>query len=131
MALIWMYTITMDSLISFQWDTMGQERYRALTASYYRGAHGIIISFDLTDMVSINTFLSFYKKYYHFTICSVRCKQDKSKFVGNLKNGANASISILRLLHVYSESVFNMSNCFVVVVLFLLLLLLLLLLFSF
>ncbi|KAJ8312871.1 hypothetical protein KUTeg_010244 [Tegillarca granosa] len=29
-------------------DTAGQERYRSLTASYYRGAHGCLILFDVT-----------------------------------------------------------------------------------
>ncbi|CAF1271783.1 unnamed protein product [Rotaria sp. Silwood1] len=33
------------------WDTAGQERFRSITSSYYRGAHGIIIVFDLTDAV--------------------------------------------------------------------------------
>ena len=28
-----------------QWDTAGQERFRTITSSYYRGAHGIIVSF--------------------------------------------------------------------------------------
>ncbi|RWW10524.1 hypothetical protein BHE74_00014904, partial [Ensete ventricosum] len=27
------------------WDTAGQERFRTITSSYYRGAHGIIVSF--------------------------------------------------------------------------------------
>ena len=34
------------------WDTAGQERFRTLTSSYYRGCHGIILVFDVTDRSS-------------------------------------------------------------------------------
>lgn len=48
------------------WDTAGQERFRTITSSYYRGAHGIAIVFDLTDQDSfknIETWLKEVERY--------------------------------------------------------------------
>lgn len=36
------------------WDTAGQERFRTITSSYYRGAHGIIIVYDVTEQDTFN-----------------------------------------------------------------------------
>ena len=36
------------------WDTAGQERYRAITSSYYKGAKGAIIVYDITNADSFN-----------------------------------------------------------------------------
>lgn len=41
--------------IKFQiWDTAGQERYRSVTRSYYRGAAGALIVYDVTNRESYN-----------------------------------------------------------------------------
>uniref|UniRef100_A0A7S2TPC8 Uncharacterized protein n=1 Tax=Lotharella oceanica TaxID=641309 RepID=A0A7S2TPC8_9EUKA len=34
------------------WDTAGQERFRTMTASYYRGAHGVVLVYDITNRES-------------------------------------------------------------------------------
>lgn len=36
------------------WDTAGQERFRTLTPSYYRGAQGVILVYDVCSRSSFN-----------------------------------------------------------------------------
>ena len=37
------------------WDTAGLERFRSMTSSFYRGAHGILMVFDVKDELSFNS----------------------------------------------------------------------------
>lgn len=36
------------------WDTAGQERFRTLTPSYYRGAQGVILVYDVTNRATFS-----------------------------------------------------------------------------
>jgi len=46
-------------LVNLQiWDTAGQERYRSVTRSYYRGATGAIVVYDITSRESFEHALS-------------------------------------------------------------------------
>ena len=37
------------------WDTAGQERFRTITTSYFRGAQGILLVYDVTDRASFTS----------------------------------------------------------------------------
>jgi Ras-related protein Rab-1A len=34
------------------WDTAGQEKFKTIVSAYYKGAHGIILVYDITDRQS-------------------------------------------------------------------------------
>ena len=39
-------------LLIKKWDTAGQDRFKTIVSSYYRGAQGILIVYDVTDRAS-------------------------------------------------------------------------------
>ena len=48
--------------VKFQiWDTAGQERFRTITSAYYKGSHGILLVFDLTDKKSFDDIDRFWR----------------------------------------------------------------------
>ena len=58
------HTISLDGkIIKLQvWDTAGQERFKAITNSFYRGAQGIIIVFDVTNWESFDNVKNWLKE---------------------------------------------------------------------
>jgi small GTP-binding protein len=42
-----------DHIVKAQiWDTAGQERFRSITSTYYHGAHGVLLVYDITNYQS-------------------------------------------------------------------------------
>jgi Ras-related protein Rab-1A len=60
------------------WDTAGQERFRTIVSSYYRGAHGIMIVFDITDRESFTNVAMWYEEVKKYAIPNV-----KTMLIGN------------------------------------------------
>eukprot|EP00826_Nyctotherus_ovalis_P060015 TRINITY_DN8392_c0_g1_i15.p2 TRINITY_DN8392_c0_g1~~TRINITY_DN8392_c0_g1_i15.p2 ORF type:complete len:202 (+),score=72.18 TRINITY_DN8392_c0_g1_i15:260-865(+) len=44
------------------WDTAGQDRFRTITQTYYKGAMGVILAYDCTDEASFNNVKNWVKQ---------------------------------------------------------------------
>ena len=54
-----------NKLVKLQlWDTAGQEKYKSMVSSYYRGANVALVVFDLTDHYSFDSLPIWIENYY-------------------------------------------------------------------
>eukprot|EP01112_Ceratiomyxa_fruticulosa_P011675 TRINITY_DN3190_c0_g1_i1.p1 TRINITY_DN3190_c0_g1~~TRINITY_DN3190_c0_g1_i1.p1 ORF type:complete len:197 (-),score=30.83 TRINITY_DN3190_c0_g1_i1:63-653(-) len=62
-------TVQLDEkLLKIQiWDTAGQERFRNITRAYYRGAHGVLITYDSTNRMSFERVQEWFNDVTHST----------------------------------------------------------------
>lgn len=63
------------------WDTAGQERYRTLTSSYYRGAQGVILVYDVTRRDTYDNLAAWLSEVEHF--CASGGRHVVKVLVGN------------------------------------------------
>jgi Ras-related protein Rab-8A len=74
-----------DKRVKLQiWDTAGQERFRTITTSYFRGAQGILLCYDVSDRKSFNSIGSWLEqitnhadKHVCVIICGTKCEMDR------------------------------------------------------
>lgn len=62
------------------WDTAGQERFRTLTSAYYRGAHGVVLVYDVSNRQTFESLQQVWLK--EFELYSTRTSAVKM-VVGN------------------------------------------------
>uniref|UniRef100_A0A0D9ZL79 GST N-terminal domain-containing protein n=1 Tax=Oryza glumipatula TaxID=40148 RepID=A0A0D9ZL79_9ORYZ len=117
-------TIEMDGkTIKLQiWDTAGQERFRTITSSYYRGAHGIIIVYDITDMESFNNvkeWMSEIDKYANDSVCKLlvgnKCDLAESRVVETAAAQAYADEIGIPFLETSAKDSINVEEAFLAI----------------
>ena len=66
-----------DKRIKMQiWDTAGQERFRSVTRSYYRGAFGALVVYDVTKRATfehVENWLEDARTLAHENVCCILC----------------------------------------------------------
>ncbi|KAL4361511.1 hypothetical protein GQ457_04G000670 [Hibiscus cannabinus] len=114
-------TVEMEGkIIKLQiWDTAGQERFRTITSSYYRGAHGIIIVYDVTDRESFNNvkqWLHEIDRYANDSVCKLlvgnKCDLVQNKVVDALTAKAFADEIGIPFLETSAKEAMNVEQAF-------------------
>ena len=108
-----------DKLIKLQiWDTAGQERFRTITKTYYRGANGIILTYDVTDENSfknIRTWVKQIEQNAQSTVCKVlvgnECDREDRKVT--LEDGQKLSKEFsMQFFETSAKTNYNVSETF-------------------
>ncbi|CAI9786165.1 unnamed protein product [Fraxinus pennsylvanica] len=101
------------------WDTAGQERFRTITSSYYRGAHGIIIVYDVTEIESFNNvkqWLNEIDRYANDSVCKLlvgnKCDLVENKVVDTQTAKAFADELGIPFLETSAKDAINVEQAF-------------------
>ncbi|KAF7232522.1 hypothetical protein EG68_09876 [Paragonimus skrjabini miyazakii] len=102
------------------WDTAGQERFRTITSSYYRGAHGIIVVYDVTDQGSFNNVHSWLEEIKHYADSKVnrllvgnKCDLEAKRVVQTSTGKALADELHMPFLETSAKDATNVEEAFV------------------
>ena len=107
------------------WDTAGQERFRTITASYYRGAMGILLVYDVGDRRSFESVRGWMravesnavdgvvrvrKRVFFVCVCVFREKNKEEKIIKTKASLKSGGPSIF--LHLITKTLFFCFFCF-------------------
>ncbi|KAF2074594.1 hypothetical protein CYY_004101 [Polysphondylium violaceum] len=101
------------------WDTAGQERFRTITSSFYRGAHGVIIVYDMTDQNSYNNVMLWMQEIQRYAVFGVsrvlvgnKFDQDDRKIVSYNTAKEYADSLGIPFLEASAKTGFNVEQIF-------------------
>jgi len=102
------------------WDTAGQDRFKCIVSSFYRGSHGVMICFDITDFDTfrnVDNWLEEVKRYCpeNTPVFLVGTKSDlqSQRMVSYSTVKTYADRKQLTYLETSSKTNENIENCFV------------------
>lgn len=102
-----------------QWDTAGQERFKTITSSYYKGAHGIIVTYDVTDKDSfraIDNWMSEVEKHASDNVSRIlvgnKCDLEESRQVTTDEGKELADHYNIRFLETSAKESSNVEDAF-------------------
>jgi len=101
------------------WDTAGQERFRNITRSYYRGAHGIMIVYDVTNETSfknVDFWLKEVNKYAAPTVYKIlianKCDLIEDRVI-SVEDGKNLAESLnMEFMETSAKDSINVNDAF-------------------
>lgn len=102
------------------WDTAGQEKYHAITTSYYRGAHIIMLVFDVTNS---NSFIKLEKwlltiknimtnSNYKIILVGNKCDQNNAREVSTNEISKFTTTHNINYIEVSAKKNINVENAF-------------------
>ena len=101
------------------WDTAGQERFHSITRSYYRGAAGILLVYDITDAKSfdqVDKWLSRIQEHakegVEKMILGNKCDMEEKRVISKDRGEALARANNTRFLEVSAKSNVNIERAF-------------------
>lgn len=101
------------------WDTAGQERFKTITSSYYKGAHGIIVTYDITDRDSfsaIQNWMAEVEKHASDNISRIlvgnKCDLENSRAVSTEEGQELADHYCIRFLETSAKDSKNVEQAF-------------------
>ena len=101
------------------WDTAGQDRFKCVVSSFYRGAHGVMICFDITDLDSFRNVDNWFDEVKRYCpeqtpVFLVGTKSDlqSKRMVSYQAIKAYTESKNLTYIETSSKSNENIENCF-------------------
>lgn len=102
------------------WDTAGQERFRTITNSYYRGAGGILLVYDVTDEQSFQNVRQWMRNIEQYAADNVnkilvgtKCDLANERLVEAARGQALADEYGIKFFETSSKSNINVAEAFI------------------